>query len=45
MEAIAAFGPDLLLVETGDEVLDYRQAVSRYAGCQQIVLPLSLIHI
>ncbi|MFZ4536646.1 YqiA/YcfP family alpha/beta fold hydrolase [Propionivibrio sp.] len=28
----------LLLVETGDEVLDYRQAVSRYAGCQQMVL-------
>jgi hypothetical protein len=28
----------LLMVETGDEVLDYRQAVSRYAGSQQIVL-------
>jgi predicted esterase YcpF (UPF0227 family) len=28
----------LLLVETGDEVLDYRQAVRRYAGCEQIVL-------
>lgn len=28
----------LLMVETGDELLDYRQAVSRYAGCQQIVL-------
>ena len=28
----------LLMVETGDEVLDYRQAVSRYAGCRQIVL-------
>ncbi|MCM8594611.1 YqiA/YcfP family alpha/beta fold hydrolase [Accumulibacter sp.] len=28
----------LLLVETGDEVLDYRQAVSRYAGSRQIVL-------
>jgi predicted esterase YcpF (UPF0227 family) len=28
----------LLLVETGDEVLDYRQAVSRYAGCRQVVL-------
>ncbi len=28
----------LLMVETGDEVLDYRQAVVRYAGCRQIVL-------
>jgi predicted esterase YcpF (UPF0227 family) len=28
----------LLLVETGDEVLDYRDAVARYAGCRQIVL-------
>ena len=28
----------LLMVETGDEVLDYRQAVSRYAGCEQMVL-------
>jgi hypothetical protein len=25
-------------VETGDEVLDYRQAVQRYAGAQQIVI-------
>ncbi len=29
----------LLLVETGDEVLDYRQAVERYAGAEQVVVP------
>ena len=29
----------LLLVETGDEVLDYRRAVERYAGAQQVVVP------
>ena len=29
----------LLLATTGDEVLDYRQAVAHYAGCQQIVVP------
>ncbi|EXI91970.1 MAG: esterase YqiA [Candidatus Accumulibacter sp. BA-94] len=28
----------LLLVETGDEVLDYRQALQRYAGSRQIVI-------
>ena len=28
----------LLLLETGDEVLDYRQAVKRYAGAEQIVI-------
>jgi len=28
----------LLLVETGDEVLDYRRAVERYAGAEQIVI-------
>jgi uncharacterized protein len=28
----------LLLVETGDEVLDYRQALRRYAGAEQIVV-------
>jgi predicted esterase YcpF (UPF0227 family) len=29
----------LLIVETGDEVLDYRRAVARYAGAEQIVIP------
>ena len=29
----------LLLVETGDEVLDYRHAVERYAGAEQVVVP------
>jgi predicted esterase YcpF (UPF0227 family) len=29
----------LLLVETGDEVLDYRRAVARYAGARQVVIP------
>ena len=29
----------LLLVETGDEVLDYRKALARYAGCEQVVVP------
>jgi predicted esterase YcpF (UPF0227 family) len=28
----------LLLVEAGDEVLDYRRAVERYAGAQQVVV-------
>lgn len=28
----------LLLVETGDEVLDYRQAVDKYRGARQIVI-------
>ena len=28
-----------LLVEEGDETLDYRHAVSRYAGARQTVLP------
>jgi uncharacterized protein len=28
-----------LLVEEGDETLDYRQAVARYAGARQTVLP------
>jgi predicted esterase YcpF (UPF0227 family) len=25
-------------VTTGDEVLDYRMAVARYAGCRQLVI-------
>jgi len=29
----------LLIVETGDEVLDYRKAVERYAGAEQVVIP------
>jgi len=29
----------LLIVETGDEVLDYREAVARFAGARQIVVP------
>lgn len=28
----------LLLVETGDEVLDYRRALARYAGAEQLVI-------
>lgn len=28
----------LLMVETGDEVLDYRKAVERYRGCRQLVI-------
>lgn len=28
----------LLFVETGDEVLDYRRAVERYAGAEQVVV-------
>ena len=29
----------LLMVETGDEVLDYRRALARYAGSEQLVVP------
>ena len=29
----------LLIVETGDEVLDYRKAVERYRGAEQVVIP------
>ena len=28
----------LLLVETGDELLDYREAVEKYAGAKQVVV-------
>jgi predicted esterase YcpF (UPF0227 family) len=44
-EWAALFAPQItarryfLLVETGDEVLDYRQAVRRYAGARQVVTP------
>src|SRR5688572_18097765 len=31
-------GRYLLLVATGDEVLDYRMATSKYQGCEQIVV-------
>lgn len=31
-------GRYLLIVETGDEVLDYRKALARYAGAQQVVV-------
>ena len=41
IEVPALLRPDRywLLVEQGDEVLDYRQAVERYAGARQTVLP------
>lgn len=29
----------LLITASGDEVLDYRDGVERYAGCEQIVIP------
>ena len=42
LQALEVARPDparyWLLAETGDEVLDYRQAVRRYAGCRQTVL-------
>jgi uncharacterized protein len=40
MEVAAITRPEryLLMVQTGDEVLDYRQAVERYRGCRQLVI-------
>lgn len=40
MDVAAISGPEryLLMVETGDEVLDYRQAIERYRGCRQMVI-------
>jgi uncharacterized protein len=40
LEAPAITRPEryLLMVETGDEVLDYRRAVERYRGCRQLVI-------
>ena len=37
---VASITPDryLLIVATGDEVLDYRAAVARYRGCRQILI-------
>jgi hypothetical protein len=37
---VAAITPErfLLIAATGDEVLDYRAAVTRYRGCRQIVI-------
>lgn len=41
LEVAAITRPEryLLLVTTGDEVLDYRRAVEKYAGCRSIVVP------
>lgn len=41
LEVAAITRPDRywLLAETGDEVLDYRQAAAKYAGARQTVLP------
>lgn len=39
-QVVAAPEPSryLLLLETGDEVLDYRHAAEHYAGCRQVLL-------
>ena len=38
---VATITPEryLLITRTGDEVLDYRDGVAKYAGCEQIVEP------
>ena len=40
LEVPAITRPDryFLMIETGDEVLDYREAVARYRGCRQLVV-------
>ncbi len=40
LQVVAPTRPErhFLLAETGDEVLDYREAVARYAGARQVVL-------
>ena len=40
MDVAAISRPEryLLLVRTGDEVLNYREAVERYRGCRQLVI-------
>jgi len=40
LEVAAISRPEryFLMVETGDEVLDYREAVARYRGCRQLVV-------
>lgn len=45
LDELRALEPDaitperyLLIVTTGDEVLDYRMAAARYAGCRQVIV-------